>query len=74
MDVDTTSKRLQDSNILDNVYARSVILEGELYTAEMQAAIGNNYGNLQITFNNFKSIMKKKTCQQQKVFINGKLL
>ena len=35
MVVDTTSQRLQASNILDNVYAKSVILEGELSLAEM---------------------------------------
>ena len=45
-------------NILDNVYARSVILEGELFSAEMQAVVGNNYGKLQFAFNNFQSIIK----------------
>ena len=68
MDVDTNSERLQASNILDNVFGRSVILEGELSSAEMQADVGNNYGNLQFAFNNFQSIMKKlannKTCLQ----------
>ena len=50
MDVDTTSQRLHASNILDNVYEKSVILEGKLSSAEMQAAIGNKYGKLQIAF------------------------
>ena len=47
MDVDTTSQRLQASNILDNVYTTYVILEGES-SAEMQASVGNNYGQLQL--------------------------
>ena len=46
MDIDTTSQRLQTSNIFDNVYATSVILEGELFSAEKQATVGNNYGKL----------------------------
>ena len=53
MDVDTTSQRLQVSNILENVYATSVILERELSSAEMETAVGNNYGNLQFAFNKF---------------------
>ena len=44
----------------------SVILEGELSSAEIQAAFGNNYGKLQPAFNNFQNILKK-TYQQQKV-------
>ena len=32
---DTTSQRLQASNILDNFYAKSAILKGELSSAEM---------------------------------------
>ena len=59
-----TSLELQPSTILDNVYVKSVVLEGELPLAEMQAAIGNNYGKLQSAFNNFQNILKK-TCQQQ---------
>ena len=47
----TTSQRLQASNILDNVYAKSVILEEELSSAEIQAAVGNKYGKLQSAFN-----------------------
>ena len=67
MDVATYIQRLQGSNILDNVYAKSVILEGELFSAEMQAAAGkNNSKKLQSAFNNFQNILKK-TCQQQKV-------
>ena len=59
MYVDTTSERLRTSNILDNVYATSVILERELSSAEMQAVVGINYGKLQFSFNNFQNIMKK---------------
>ena len=46
MDVENINQRLQASNILDNVYAKFVILEGDLSSAEIQAAVGNNYGNL----------------------------
>ena len=53
MGVNTISQRLQASNILDNVYANSVILEGGLISAEIEAALGNNYGKLQSAFNNF---------------------
>ena len=63
MYVDTTSQRLHASNILNNVWAKSVILEGELFSAEIQDAVGNNYGKLQFAFNNFqiiKIILKKK--------------
>ena len=56
MDVDSTSQRLQASNILDNVYEKSVILGGELSSAEMQASVGNNYGKPQFEFNNFRNI------------------
>ena len=56
MNVDTTSQRLQASNMFDNVYAKSVILEGELSSAEMQVYVGNNYGKLQFLFNNFPNI------------------
>ena len=59
MDIDTTSQRLQTSNIFDNVYATSVILEGELFSAEKQATVGNNGGKLQSIFNNFQNILKK---------------
>ena len=53
MVVDTISQTLQVNNILDNVYVKSVILEGELSSAEMQAAVSNNYGNIQSAFVNF---------------------
>ena len=59
MDVDTNCQRLQDRNTLNNVYAKSVILEGELSSSEMQAIIGNNYGKLQFAFNSFRHILKK---------------
>ena len=52
MDVDTVSQRLQASNILENVYATSVILEEELSSA----AVSNSYGKLQSGFNNFQNI------------------
>ena len=54
-------QRLQASNILHNVYAKSVILEEHLFAAEMQAAVGNNYEKLQSAFNNFRNILKKIT-------------
>ena len=73
MHVDTTSERLRASNIYGNIYAKSVILEGELSSAEMQADVGNNYGKLQFAFKNFQKIMKKKTFQQQKVLANDNL-
>ena len=59
MDVGITSQRLQASNILDKVYATSFILEGEFSSAEMQAAVGNNYGKLQSAFNNFQNVLNK---------------
>ena len=63
--VGITSQRLQASNILDDFYAKSVIMGGELSSAEMQAAVGNNYGKLQSAFDNFQKMLKK-ICQQQK--------
>ena len=59
MDVDTTSPKLQASNILYNVYAKSVILERDFFSAEMQAAVGNNHGKIHCAFNNFRNILKK---------------
>ena len=35
MDVDTNCQRLQDRNTLNNVYAKSVILEGKLFSAHI---------------------------------------
>ena len=64
--IDTTTQIFQASNIVDNFYSKSVILERELSLAGVQAAVGNNYGNLQFAFNNFQIILNK-TCQQQKV-------
>ena len=57
MDVDTTSQKLQASNILDNVYPASIIIE-ELSSVKMQSAVGNNYGKLHSDFNNFQNIKK----------------
>ena len=57
MDVDIICQKLHDSNIVDNVYVTSVILEGELSSAD----VGNNYGKLQFAFNNFQNILKKLT-------------
>ena len=59
MDVDTTSQKLQASNILDYVYTKSVIMEGELSSAEMQDVVVNNYGEIQSAFNHFRIILKK---------------
>ena len=47
MDADTISQKLQASKTLDNVYTKSVILERELSSAEMQAVVSNNYGKIQ---------------------------
>ena len=52
--------------MIDNVYAKFVILDVELSSAEIEAAIGNNCGKLLSAFNNFWNILKK-TCQQQKM-------
>ena len=49
MDVHITDQKLQANNTLDNVYAKSVILEGELSLAEMQVAFSKNDGSF---FNN----------------------
>ena len=68
MDVDTTSQRLQASNILNNVYAKSVILEKELYLAKMQAAVSNNYRKLQFAFNKFRNILKKLAAKPKDLF------
>ena len=54
MDVDTTSKRLQDSNILDNVYARSVILEGELTSSEIQLLLVTTMESYNSLFRTFE--------------------
>ena len=59
MDVDTINQTLQASKPLENVYAKSVILERELTLAKMQAAISNNYGKIQPAFINFRNILKK---------------
>ena len=61
MDFDTIIQTLQASKTLDNVYSKFVILEGELSSAKMQAAVSNNYEKIQSAFVNFRSIMKK-TC------------
>ena len=55
MDVDN-SQMLQAIDILEHVYATSVILEGEFSSAEIQDTVGNNYGKLQPAFNNFQNI------------------
>ena len=80
MDVNTTSQKLQSRNILDNAYVMYVILEGELSSAEMKAAIGNKYGKLQLAFNNFQSIMKnnlpatKSICKRQATLMVFKVI
>ena len=45
MNVDTISQVLQTSKTFDKVYTKSVILKGELCSAEMQSYITKNYGN-----------------------------
>ena len=65
MDADATSQNSQASNLVD-VYTTSLILEGELPSAEMQAAVGNNYWKLQYAFNNFMNMLNK-TWQKQKM-------
>ena len=42
----------------NNVYVKSVILEGEMSSSEMQAPVSNNYGKLQLAFNSFRNILK----------------
>ena len=59
MDVGSTSQTLQASNILNKVYATSVILKGESSLPEMQAAVGNNYGKLQFVLKNYLNTLKK---------------
>ena len=54
MNVWINSQSLQANNILDNIYSKSVIPEGELSSAETQEATGNNYGKLQSAFTNFQ--------------------
>ena len=58
MYVDTIIQILQASNILDKVYAKSVILEGKLSSAYMQAAVGNNYENIKSAYVNFRNFLK----------------
>ena len=59
MDVDTISQTLQGNKILESVYAKTVSLEGELSSAEMQAAVFNNYGKIQSGFVNIEIFWKK---------------
>lgn len=35
------------TNILDKIYTKSINLEGELSSSEMQVAAGSNYGKLE---------------------------
>ena len=58
MDVYAISQTLQPSKTLDNGYAKSVILKGELSSAEIQAAVSNSYGKLQFVFVYFRNILK----------------
>ena len=47
MDVDTISQTSQEaSTILDNVYTKFVILDGQLSSTDIQAAVYNNYGKI----------------------------
>ena len=58
------AKCLQATNISDNIYTKSVILEGELWSAETQVAPGSNYGKLQTAFLNFQNTYKRTSEQQ----------
>ena len=51
VDDDTSSQRLQASITLNNVYAKSFILERELSSAETQTAVSTNCEKLQFAFN-----------------------
>ena len=62
IDMDTTSQRLQDRNTLNN----SVIIKGELSSAQIKYTGGNNYEKLEFAFNNFRNIMQN-TFQQKKL-------
>ena len=64
MDADATSQNSQASNLVD-VYTTSLILEGELSSAEMQAVISNKVGMLQSALNNSQNILK--SCYQKRV-------
>ena len=55
MDVDNISQTLLPSKTVDNFYAKSVIFEGQLSFAEIQAAVSNKYGKIKSTF----EILKK---------------
>ena len=55
MDVNTIIQTLQASKTLDNVYAKPVILEEKLSSAEMQAAVSNNCGKIQSAFVNIRN-------------------
>ena len=67
-------KGLQARNILHNVYATSVILEEELSSTEMHAAVDNNNGKLQTAFNNFQNILKIFANKKCVLDLNDKLL
>ena len=58
----TTSQRLY-------ILAKSVILKGELSSAEMQATVGNNYGKLQFAFNNL-NYFENKLSNNKKCLLN----
>ena len=63
MDVDTSSQRLQVSNIVDNVYAKYVILKGKLSSTEIQLVITDKYGKIQVYFRNIlKKLVNNKKC------------
>ena len=72
MDVDTSSEMLQASYTLHQVYAKSIVPEVELSSAEMQAAVCNNYGKLQLLIT-FK-ILSKKECKRQSTLTVFKII
>ena len=54
MDVCINSLGLQASSTFDNIYTKSVILKGELFSAETQVGAYNNYGKLRSASKKFK--------------------
>ena len=66
MDVDNISQTLQAGKTLDNFYAKSVILEGDFSSAEMQAAVSNKYGKIKSTF----EMLKKKLANNKMCPLN----
>ena len=64
IDVCINRQCLQSTNILDNIYTKSVIVKGELSSSLTQVAAGNNNGKLQSACKNFLNILKRSNEQQ----------